>query len=71
MAWSDSLVYAGLRADPGSCCVSFVCRLCVVLCVCVCVWLLSPSSEIETLEEEILQLDERLLQMTKAQSGGA
>jgi hypothetical protein len=35
------------------------------------VWLLSPSSEIETLEEEILQLDERLLQMTKAQSGGA
>jgi hypothetical protein len=50
-----------------------VCRLCVVcvsFCVCVCVWLLSPSSEIETLEEEILQLDERLLQMTKAQSGG-
>ena len=50
-----------------------VCRLCVVCVsfVCVCVWLLSPSSEIETLEEEILQLDERLLQMTKAQSGGA
>ena len=70
MAWSDSLVYAGLCADPGSCCV-FLCVVFVSLCVCVCVWLLSPSSEIETLEEEILQLDERLLQMTKAQSGGA